>query len=115
MYVRSAETDPIIRKNGCDIRQLYPWDDVVTPPWNSTMCTVRPLESSTEHHHATDETFIFLAGRGTVSINGTQERTVEPGDLIYIPNGNDHVVTNTSEHDPLKFISIYWLQPEARA
>ncbi|MUN35722.1 cupin domain-containing protein [Actinomadura litoris] len=111
MYVRTETGDRQIRKNGCDIRQLYPWEGVVVPPWNSTLCSIRPLESSTEHRHATDETFIFTSGSGTVRI-GAESRPVEPGDVIYVPNGNDHVVTNGSDTEALTFVSIYWLQPE---
>ncbi|GGY71345.1 cupin domain-containing protein [Streptomyces xanthochromogenes] len=111
MHVKTA-ADAQIRKNGCDIRELYPWDGVVVPPWNSTLCSIRPAESSTPHGHATDETFIFISGEGHVRV-GTEERTITPGDVIYIPNGTDHIVTNTSDTEPLKFVSIYWLQPTA--
>ncbi|MFG3281516.1 cupin domain-containing protein [Streptomyces sp. NPDC048111] len=111
MHVKT-DADTQIRKNGCDIRELYPWDGVVVPPWNSTLCSIRPTESSTPHGHATDETFIFISGEGHVRV-GAEERTIMPGDVIYIPNGTDHIVTNTSDAEPLKFVSIYWLQPTA--
>ncbi|MEU6176250.1 cupin domain-containing protein [Streptantibioticus parmotrematis] len=110
MYVKTADSDEQIRKNGCDLRQLYPWDGVVVPPWNSTLCSIRPTESSTPHEHATDETFIFTGGEGHVRI-GTEERDVASGDVIYIPNGTHHIVTNTSDAETLTFVSIYWLQP----
>ena len=41
---------------------------------------------------------------------GDERRTIDEGDVFYIPNGTPHVVTNTSHTDPLKFVSIYWLQ-----
>lgn len=110
MHVKTDADDLRIRKNGCDIRELYPWNDVVTPPWNSTLCSIRPTESSTPHGHATDETFIFISGEGYLRV-GTEERTITPGDVVYIPHGTDHVVTNTSGSEPLSFVSIYWLQP----
>ncbi|TGZ16518.1 hypothetical protein DV517_14910 [Streptomyces sp. S816] len=110
MYVKTEADDTLIRKNGCDIRELYPWAGVVAPPWNSTLCSIRPTESSTPHGHATDETFIFISGQGHLRV-GTEERPITPGDVVYIPHGTDHEVTNTSEADPLTFVSIYWLQP----
>ncbi|MER5205564.1 cupin domain-containing protein [Streptomyces sp. NPDC002825] len=110
MHVKTDAGDARIRKNGCDIRELYPWDGVVVPPWNSTLCSIRPTESSTPHGHATDETFIFISGEGHLRV-GTEERRITPGDVVYIPHGTDHKVTNTSESDPLTFVSIYWLQP----
>ena len=110
MHVKTASGDRQIRKNGCDIRELYPWKDVVEPPWNSTLCTIRPTESSTPHSHATDETFIFTGGAGRVDADG-ETRPVMEGDVIYIPHGINHIVTNTSETKALTFVSIYWLQP----
>ncbi|MFI5808787.1 cupin domain-containing protein [Streptomyces sp. NPDC051561] len=110
MHVKTEAGTELIRKNGCDIRQLYPWDGVVAPPWNSTLCSIRATESSTPHGHDTDETFLFISGEGHVRV-GEEERTIAPGDLIYIPHGTKHVVTNTSQSEPLTFVSIYWLQP----
>lgn len=110
MHVKTQASDRQIRKNGCDIRQLYPWDGVVEPPWNSTLCTIRPTESSTPHSHDTDETFIFISGAGQVDVGGETRRVIE-GDVIYIPHGTNHIVTNTSEAKALTFVSIYWLQP----
>ncbi|MFB7941467.1 cupin domain-containing protein [Streptomyces sp. NPDC004779] len=110
MHVKTDADDVRIRKNGCDIRELYPWQGVVAPPWNSTLCSIRPTESSTPHGHATDETFIFVSGEGHLRV-GTERRPITPGDVVYIPHGTDHQVTNTSETDPLTFVSIYWLQP----
>jgi mannose-6-phosphate isomerase-like protein (cupin superfamily) len=109
MYTRSAAGDGLTRENNCDLRRIYPWQDVVVPPWNSSLVSIRPGESSTAHAHATDETFIFTGGSGTVVVEDEQ-RTVSPGDVIYIPHDNRHVVTNTTDHEPLTFVSIYWLQ-----
>jgi mannose-6-phosphate isomerase-like protein (cupin superfamily) len=110
MHVKTAAGDEQIRKNGCDIRQLYPWEGVVTPPWNSTLCSIRPTESSTPHGHDTDETFIFISGRGRARVGG-EDRDVIPGDVVYIPHGTNHIVTNVSADEPLTFVSVYWLQP----
>lgn len=110
MHVRTAEGDGLTRENNCDLRRIYPWQGVVVPPWNSSLVSIRPHESSKEHHHATDETFIFTAGSGTVRV-GDETRTIEVGDVVYIPNGTDHIVTNTDDSEPLEFVSIYWLQP----
>ncbi|MEV7780625.1 cupin domain-containing protein [Kitasatospora sp. NPDC088351] len=110
MYVRSAVKDGQTRENNCDLRRIYPWQGVVVPPWNSSLVSIRPQESSQQHAHATDETFIFTGGEGVVRV-GDEERVVAEGDVIYIPHDNQHIVTNTSDRDPLTFVSIYWLQP----
>ena len=110
MYVRSAETDAESRENNCDLRRIYPWRGVVEPPWNSSLVSVRPGESTTRHGHPTDETFIFTAGDGRVTV-GEEHRAVTTGDVVYVPGGHEHVVTNESARDPLTFVSIFWLQP----
>jgi mannose-6-phosphate isomerase-like protein (cupin superfamily) len=109
MHVRTAAGDGLTRENNCDLRRIYPWKGVVAPPWNSSLVSVRPTESTTEHNHATDETFIFMEGSGTVAIGGDR-CSVDEGDVVYIPHGNSHVVTNTSDTEELTFVSIYWLQ-----
>ncbi|MDQ2882590.1 MAG: cupin domain-containing protein [Actinomycetota bacterium] len=109
MYVRTSIKDGQTRENNCDLRRIYPWQDVVVPPWNSSLVSIRPHESSKEHSHATDETFIFTGGSGTVRV-GAEQRVIDTGDVIYIPHGIDHIVTNTDDSEPLTFLSIYWLQ-----
>lgn len=114
MYVRTAVEDGLTRENNCDLRRIYPWQGVVVPPWNSSIVSIRPQESSKEHAHATDETFIFTGGTGSVRI-GAERRDVVEGDVIYIPHDIMHIVTNTSETDPLTFVSVFWLQPRTDA
>lgn len=109
MYLRTGAADVQTRENNCDLRRIYPWPGVVVPPWNSSLVSIRPHESSKEHNHATDETFIFTGGTGTVRVEQDQ-REIAEGDVVYIPHGNNHVVTNTSDSEPLTFVSIYWLQ-----
>jgi mannose-6-phosphate isomerase-like protein (cupin superfamily) len=114
VYVRTEIDDGQTRENNCDLRRIYPWEGVVVPPWNSSLVSIRPLESSKEHSHATDETFIFTSGSGTVRV-GDEQRAIDSGDVIYIPHGINHIVTNTSDSKPLTFVSIYWLQQSEAA
>ena len=110
MHVRSAERDSEVRENNCDLRRIYPWSGVVEPPWNSSLVSVRAGESTTRHGHPTDETFIFTAGQGRVTVDD-EHRPVTAGDVVYVPGGHEHVVTNVSGSEPLTFVSIFWLQP----
>ncbi|QEM91714.1 cupin domain-containing protein [Kosakonia radicincitans] len=57
-------------------------------------------------HHAQEEMFIVLNGRGTLRI-GDEERAIEEGDVICIPPGKawPHQIINTSDQ-PLRYISI---------
>ncbi|SCC20963.1 cupin domain-containing protein [Kosakonia oryziphila] len=57
-------------------------------------------------HHAQEEMFIVLNGRGTLRI-GDEERAIEEGDVICIPPGKawPHQIINTSDQ-PLLYLSI---------
>ncbi|WP_039058366.1 cupin domain-containing protein [Enterobacter sp. Bisph1] len=57
-------------------------------------------------HHAQEEMFIVLDGRGTLRI-GDEERPIEAGDVICVPPGKawPHQIINTSDQ-PLRYISI---------
>lgn len=57
-------------------------------------------------HHAQEEMFIVLNGRGTLRI-GNEERAIEEGDVICIPPGKawPHQIINTSDQ-PLRYLSI---------
>src|SRR3954451_15511277 len=57
-------------------------------------------------HHAQEEAFVVLAGRGTLRIAG-EDVPIEAGDVIFIPPGPEypHQIVNTSDA-PLKYLSI---------
>jgi uncharacterized cupin superfamily protein len=57
-------------------------------------------------HHAQEEAFVVLEGRGTLRVAG-EKVPIEAGDVIFIPPGPEypHQIVNTSDA-PLKFLSI---------
>ena len=57
-------------------------------------------------HHAQEEAFVVLEGRGTLRVAG-EELPVEAGDVIFVPPGPEypHQLVNTSDA-PLKYLSI---------
>ena len=57
-------------------------------------------------HHAQEEAFVILEGRGTLRVAG-EMLPVKAGDTIFIPPGPayPHQIVNTSDA-PLKFLSI---------
>jgi oxalate decarboxylase/phosphoglucose isomerase-like protein (cupin superfamily) len=99
---------------GCDLRRLFPWPGVADPLWGSAIASVRPGESTTEHGHDEEETFLILSGSGTISVDG-EVRPIGRGDLIYLPRHSRHFVANGSSDAPLEFLSIFWGSPEANA
>lgn len=111
IIARSEQTDAITREYGGLFRRLYPWDGVATPPWGSAFMTVEPGQSSNPHSHDEEETFIFIAGRGTIHVDG-QSRPVGPGDVVYLPRFSTHYVRSDADTS-VQFLCIWWGAPEA--
>ncbi|MCM2442301.1 cupin domain-containing protein [Agrobacterium vitis] len=100
---------------GCDLRRLYPWNEVTDPEfWGSAIASVRPGEATTPHSHDEEETFIILSGAGSITVDD-ESSDIAQGDVIYLPRHSHHTVLNHSDADPLVFLTIFWGSPEAHA
>ena len=57
-------------------------------------------------HHAQEEAFVILEGRGTLRVAG-EMLEIKAGDVAFLPAGPDypHQIVNTSDA-PLKYLSI---------
>lgn len=100
---------------GCDLRRLFPWGSICDPIyWGGAIASVRPSEATTWDNHDEMETFILISGQGVIEI-GDESASVSECDVILIPRNSRHRIRNASEDHPLKFISIFWDSPEARA
>lgn len=108
-FQREARSD---YEYGCDLRRLYPWPGVADPLWGGAIASVRPGESTSPHAHDEEETFLFLSGRGEMTINDEVEE-VTAGDIVFIPRNSHHTVRNLSDEARLDFLSIFWGSPEA--
>ncbi len=82
-------------------------DEKAPPPFGSTYCEIPPKGSTAPHEHYDGETFLILEGQGVMRI-GEEESAVATGDVILIPNHTNHVLTNGSDSQSLRFVSIYW-------
>ncbi|MGH2380497.1 MAG: cupin domain-containing protein [Candidatus Limnocylindria bacterium] len=60
-------------------------------------------EQPMHRHPDADQAYCIIAGRGTMVV-GNEERTVEPGTLVFIPPNTDHAIRNPGP-DPLAFVS----------
>ncbi len=70
--------------------------------------TLAPGCSIGEHeHHKESETFYILRGTATYSDNGS-ERTVQPGEMTFCPDGNSHGIKNNGTSD-LVFMALILL------
>ncbi len=109
MHIRTTVGDGVVRDGNRDLRRIFPWDGVVATPWESAMVSIHPQESSTEQSSGVEQTFIFTHGSGMVTM-GSEKQAVQEGDVVYVPRGGGPVVVNTSDREPLSFVSIRWVQ-----
>lgn len=58
-----------------------------------------------EMHSVIDQIFVIADGKGQAMV-GTETRDVEEDDIVFVPAGTEHNITNTG-HKDLKFITIY--------
>lgn len=59
-----------------------------------------------EIHESLDQFFRFEAGKAKVLIDG-EEFEVKEDDVVIVPGGSEHNITNTSETEDLKLYTIY--------
>jgi mannose-6-phosphate isomerase-like protein (cupin superfamily) len=64
-------------------------------------------KSTTGHNHkGQEEVYQFVSGHGTMIV-GTDVHLVGPGDVVLIPDGDFHKVSNTSKYEDLIFICVF--------
>jgi methionyl-tRNA synthetase len=96
------ETEP----HDVSFKDLYPWEQIDETPFGASLAIVAPGGRTMLHNHAPAETFVICRGQGAMRINGHVE-PVGPGDVIYLPPGSVHDLTNTQTED-LVFVSVFW-------
>jgi methionyl-tRNA synthetase len=107
VFIRKIDPTQFAREYNILTQRLYPWKDVVTPPFGSMLSEIEPGMTSKAHNHHEGETFIILEGRGLMKVN-EQTAEVEAGAVIYLPPFSKHSLTNLSTEKNLQFLSIWW-------
>ena len=92
---------------GTRLRRLYPWKGVVNPEWGTAIAIVPVGGETTIHSHDEKETFLILAGKGMMTVDGESQEMVK-GDLVYLPAMSEHKILNISDTEELEFLSIWW-------
>lgn len=106
---RSAELSQAFGIDMSDV-ELGPVHDLgVGAGWGR----VRPGAASDPHQHDEVETFVILAGRGDLVVDGARH-PIGPGVVAQIESFETHVVENTGEED-LVFATFYWRDAGRRA
>lgn len=100
--------DPVCKVYNLDCRSI----DLPGTTAGLMGCVLAPGQSSEAHSHLEDEVFVFVSGAGQVSC-GQGVLDVQAGDAVQFARHENHVITNTSATQPLRFHSIYWPGPAA--
>ena len=88
-------------------KDLYPWDEIEDTPFGASMAIIEPGGQTMIHSHEPDETFIIFQGQGSIYIDG-ETNPVSQGDVMVMPSGTEHTLKNTSDTEPLMFLSVFW-------
>jgi methionyl-tRNA synthetase len=107
MFIQKLDPEKFSQAFGILCQYVYPWQDVVKPPFGSMWCIVGPGQTATSHNHHEGETFIIMEGSGVLTVDGTSAE-VTVGDIIYLPPLSMHALRNTSQESTLRFLSVYW-------
>ena len=107
MLIRKLSLDDFQLTDDCYWQALYPWDGVVETPFGSGWTWLKPGQKTKAHQHHEQETYFIAKGRGEMRVND-QAVEMGPGDVIYLPPFNSHVLENTSPDEDLLFLSVYW-------
>ena len=107
MIVRSMRDRDLSDDYGIGFQLVYPAAGEDAADWGFGRAVVPPSTSTHPHAHTEHEAFLIVSGRGRMRV-GAEERSVESGEVVVIPGGSEHELTNTSTERTLVFIDVYW-------
>ncbi len=107
MHIQRLDPEKLFEAYGIQVQMLYPWKDVVEPPFGAAWAVVPPGGSTKHHAHQEGETFFFVRGQGVMRI-GDDSVAVGPGSVCYQTPFDHHTLTNTSDSEELVFLTVWW-------
>ncbi len=107
MHIQRLDPEKLFEAYGIQVQMLYPWKDVVEPPFGAAWAVVPPGGSTKHHAHQEGETFFFVRGQGVMRI-GDEAVEVGPGSVCFQTPFDHHILTNTSETEELVFLTVWW-------
>ena len=78
--------------------------DTATNNLSIAWVEVEPGSQQQPHHHAPEQAYIVVSGRGRIKV-GDETAEVQEGDLLYIPPNVEHAVEN-NETGKLVYVSV---------
>jgi mannose-6-phosphate isomerase-like protein (cupin superfamily) len=109
--VHRLDREHLERAYGLDSQRLLPWPEL-NAPFEGAWCVLRPGTTSSPHAHHEYEIFIAVSGTGSLTVDG-EVRPFAAGDIVRLPPGCTHSVTNDGEED-FEYYGVWW-DPEMSA
>jgi hypothetical protein len=113
VWIRKFDLDQFETMGECRWQLLFPWKEIAQTPFWSGWTHLRPGEKTRKHQHHEIEIYLIARGRGEMRV-GDEIAEVGPGDVVYLPPFDSHVLKNTASED-LLFLSIFWEDMKALA
>lgn len=101
--IDKAHAPAFTREDGVISNVLHTERDEVNTDLTVTWVDVDPGAAQERHSHASEQVYVVVAGTGVVSVSG-ERRSVEAGDLVYVPSNAEHGIENTGDR-PLEYVS----------
>jgi mannose-6-phosphate isomerase-like protein (cupin superfamily) len=106
IFKKSPSADSYTQEYGTHFRRLFPWRITRLSPFGSAWAILEPGKNTTPHNHDEEETFIFLNGKGEMTIDG-HSFPVKKGDVVYLEPFSVHTVKNIGNEN-LEILCIWW-------
>jgi mannose-6-phosphate isomerase-like protein (cupin superfamily) len=105
IHEKDAEADYIGPPHQRVIRHLAaPWNMGTKHLWMGTSSVDPGFTSNPHSHEDQEEIFYCISGRGRIRV-GDEEMALEPGMVVYVPEGTVHQLINTEGTEVLKVLS----------
>ena len=105
MFKRGKEEAPRGERGGLVSSLLLREGDVPEVEMNVSWVEVEPGSSQEEHMHEEEQAYLVVSGSGSMRV-GDEEAEVEEGDLVHVPSGISHGLTNASDAERLVYITV---------
>jgi|HubBroStandDraft_6_1064221.scaffolds.fasta_scaffold837241_2 quercetin dioxygenase-like cupin family protein len=103
MFVRSKATAPRRARGGLVSHVFLEKGDGSGSNLAVTWVDVEPRGRQDPHRHDPEQAYVIVRGSGTMRV-GDEERTVREGDVVFVPPGVVHGITNDADA-PLSYVS----------
>lgn len=104
-FVRSKDVETI-QLNWGTLKWMNTPETTGSEAFSTGVVVLEPGKGHERHTHPNSEEILYiLSGEGVQTV-ADEERSIEPGEMVYIPAGVEHSTMNSS-WEPLRFLAIY--------